>query len=204
MSLLPQQPTRCARMVMLGTLLAGLAPPALQAMQVPRTRAAVARAESTIVAAHLLRDIGTLASDRFEGRAPGTQGEDSAVAYIAGEFQRLGLRPGNPNGTWIQRVPLVGTTSTVEARLSHAGGTLALRPLDDMVAWSLRPDTLVSVPPSEMVFLGYGVTAPEFAWDDFKGVDVRGKTVVMLVAIPRCPIRAIPPASIRRCSAAGR
>jgi Zn-dependent M28 family amino/carboxypeptidase len=152
-----------------------------------RNRADVARAESTITAARLLRDVATLASDRFEGRAPGTRGEDSAVAYIESRFRQIGLRPGNTDGSYIQRVPLVGTTSSVDARLTVAGSALPLRPLEDIVAWSLRPDTLVAVRPSEIVFVGYGVVAPEYRWDDFKGVDVRGKTVVMLVGDPPIP-----------------
>jgi Zn-dependent M28 family amino/carboxypeptidase len=147
----------------------------------------IARAESTVTAQALLRDIGTLASDRFEGRAPGTRGEDSAVSYIAGELRRIGLEPGNPDGTFIQKVPLVGTTSTVEAHLSVGGTSETLEPLGDIVAWSLRPDTLVTVPASEIVFVGYGVVAPEYRWDDFKGVDVRGKVVVMLVGDPPIP-----------------
>jgi Zn-dependent M28 family amino/carboxypeptidase len=150
-------------------------------------RADITRAESTITAAAILRDIGTLASDRFEGRAPGTRGEDSAVSYIEGEFRRIGLAPGNPDGTYIQRVPLVGTTSTVEARTTFGGRTQPLEPLSDIVAWSLRPDSVVVVPPSEMVFVGYGVVAPEYRWDDFKGLDVRGKVVVMLVGDPPIP-----------------
>jgi Zn-dependent M28 family amino/carboxypeptidase len=152
-----------------------------------RTRSELARAQSTITAEGMLRDISTLASDRFEGRAPGTRGEDSAVSYIEGALRRIGIRPGNPNGSYIQRVPLVGTTSTVDARLRYHGATRVLTPLQDIVAWSLRPDTLVTVPATSIVFVGYGVTAPEYGWDDFKGVDVRGKTVIMLVGDPPIP-----------------
>jgi Zn-dependent M28 family amino/carboxypeptidase len=147
----------------------------------------VARAESTVTAAGLLRDVATLASDRFEGRAPGTRGEDSAVAYIERRFRELGLRPGNTDGSYIQRVPLVGTTSALDAVVTVAGRSLPVRPLEDIVAWSLRPEPVVTVRPSEIVFVGYGVVAPEYRWDDFKGVDVRGKTVVMLVGDPPIP-----------------
>ncbi len=135
----------------------------------------------------MLRDIRALASDAFEGRAPGTRGEDSAVAYIAARFRAIGLEPGAADGTFFQAVPLVGTTSTVRASAKVAGQTTVLRPLDDVVAWSMRPDTLVTVPASDLVFVGYGVVAPEYNWDDFKGVDVRGKTVVMLVGDPPVP-----------------
>ena len=151
------------------------------------SRAAIERAERTITAAALLGDITTLASDRFEGRAPGTRGEDSAVAYIAGQFKRIGLAPGNPDGTYTQTVPLVGTTSSVAASMTIGAATTTLRSLDDIVAWSLRPDTLVSVKRSDLVFVGYGVVAPEYGWDDFKGIDVRGKTVIMLVGDPPIP-----------------
>lgn len=144
-------------------------------------------AEAAIVAADMLRDITVLASDAFEGRAPGTRGEDSSVAFLQREFQQIGLAPGNPDGTFIQHVPLVGTTSTVNAHATFGGITSTLTQLTDIVAWSLKPDTLVTVPPSEMVFVGYGVVAPEYNWDDFKNQDVRGKVVVMLVGDPPIP-----------------
>jgi Peptidase family M28/PA domain len=143
--------------------------------------------DASIVAEDILRDITVLASDPFEGRAPGTRGEDSSVAFLQREFQRHGLAPGHPDGTYIQRVPLVGTTSTVSARATVGGATTTLTQLNDIVAWSLRPDTVVTIAPSEMVFVGYGVVAPEYAWDDFKNVDVRGKVVVVLVGDPPIP-----------------
>lgn len=147
----------------------------------------VEAAESGVTAARLLEHVRVLASDRFAGRGPGTRGEDSTVAYLSGQFRRMGLRPGNPDGTWVQTVPLVGTTSRVEATLAVGGRRRALRSPDEIVAWSARPDSLVRVDASEVVFVGYGVVAPEFGWDDFKGVDVRGKTVVMLVGDPPVP-----------------
>jgi Zn-dependent M28 family amino/carboxypeptidase len=152
-----------------------------------QTRAAAARAARTITADGLRRDIRALAADGFEGRAPGTRGEDSAVAYIAGRFREIGLAPGNPDGSWFQRVPLVGTTSRVEASATVGGTAMPLRQLEDVVAWSMRPDTQVAVTASELVFVGYGVVAPEYGWDDYKGVDVRGKTIVMLVGDPPVP-----------------
>ncbi len=145
------------------------------------------RGERTITANNLLRDIRVLASDKYEGRAPGTRGEDSTVAYISDQFRQIGLKPGNPNGSYVQIVPLVGTTSQVQASASVGGQTVPLRQLEDIVAWSMRPDTAVSVRASELVFVGYGVVAPEFGWDDYKGVDVRGKTIVMLVGDPPIP-----------------
>ena len=147
----------------------------------------VARASATISAPPILRDIRVLASDAFEGRSPGTRGEDSSVAFLQREFMRIGLKPGNPNGSYIQDVPLVGTTSVVNAQATVNGKTTRLSALSDIVAWSLQPDTMVQVAPTEVVFVGYGVVAPEYQWDDFKGTDVRGKVVVMLVGDPPVP-----------------
>lgn len=145
-----------------------------------------AAGEAAITAEGLLRDIRELASDRFQGRAVATQGEDSTVAYLARRFREMGLQPGMPDG-YLQRVPLIGTTSRVEAQVRVGGTTLPWRQLEEMVTWSHRPDTLVTVDPAEIVFVGYGVVAPELGWDDFKGVDVRGKTVVMLIGDPPVP-----------------
>ena len=165
--------------------LATLAPALLSAQ--PARTADIARATATITAPPILQDIRTLASDAFEGRAPGTRGEDSSVAFLQREFRRIGLKPGNPNGSYIQPVPLVGTTSVIDARVNRGGTSTTLKPLDDIVAWSLRPDTLVTVKPADMVFVGYGVVAPEYQWDDFKGIDVKGKIVIMLVGDPPVP-----------------
>ncbi|MBL0169714.1 MAG: M20/M25/M40 family metallo-hydrolase [Gemmatimonadaceae bacterium] len=150
-------------------------------------RADVARAASTIMAPPMLADIAMLASDAFEGRSPGTRGEDSSVAFLQRAFRGIGLKPGNPDGTYIQRVPLVGTTSMIDARVTTQGTTKTLKPLDEIVAWSLHPESLVSVKSTGIVFVGYGVVAPEYQWDDFKGVDVRGKVVIMLVGDPPIP-----------------
>ena len=144
-------------------------------------------AEATITADGLLADIRELASDRFLGRAVATAGEDSTIAYLARRFAQMGLQPGMPDGGYLQRVPLLATTSRVEASVRAGGTTLPWRQLEEMVTWSQRPDTLVSVNEAEIVFVGYGVVAPELGWDDFKGVDVRGKTVVMLVGDPPVP-----------------
>ena len=152
----------------------------------------VAAAEQQITAARLLEHMRVLASDRFEGRGPGTRGEDSTVAYLSDQFRRMGLRPGNPDGGWVQEVPLVGTTSRVTASVSLRGGSKELRSPDEIAAWSMRPDSVVRVDASEIVFVGYGVVAPEFGWDDYKGVDLRGKTVVVLVGDPPVPDPADP------------
>jgi Zn-dependent M28 family amino/carboxypeptidase len=135
----------------------------------------------------VLDHVKALASDAFEGRAPGTPGEEKTVAYLIAQFKALGLKPGNPDGTYVQKVPLVGITPTA-APLTITGGkgagpaTLAWR--DDVVAWTKRVTDEVKVDGSELVFVGYGVEAPEYQWDDYKGVDVAGKTLVMLVNDP--------------------
>jgi Zn-dependent M28 family amino/carboxypeptidase len=142
----------------------------------------------------VLEHTKVLASDAFEGRAPGTKGEDLTVAYLIEQLGKIGLRPGNPDGTWVQRVPLVGTTVQGSPPLMFRKGAaerkLAWR--DDYVAWTKRVAERVGLEGSDLVFVGYGVQAPEFRWDDYKGVDLRGKTMVVLVGDPPVPDRAKP------------
>ncbi len=128
--------------------------------------------------------IRILASDEFEGRGPGTPGEDRTVKYLERECRALGLTPGNPDGTYVQAVPLVGFTTRATVDIEVAGKRLDLRTSQDVVLVSRHqvPDTRVD--PGSIVFCGYGVVAPEYGWDDFAGVDVRGKTIVVLVNDP--------------------
>lgn len=135
----------------------------------------------------LLEHITTLASDDFEGRAPGTRGEELTVDYLVSQFKKLGLEPGNPDGTYIQRVPLLGIRGRSAAHFSADGRRLDLVFPRDGVAVTRLNRPQIEVKDSEMVFAGYGVIAPEYGWDDFKGVDVTGKTVVMLINDP--PVR---------------
>jgi len=135
-------------------------------------------------AARILERTKILASDEFEGRAPGTPGEDKTIAYLVGEFQRLGLQPGNPEGGFLQNTPLVGITSKPTLAFERDGVRLALENINDFVATSTRIEPRVEAKDSEVVFVGYGIVAPEFGWDDYKGVNVRGKTVVMLINDP--------------------
>ncbi len=129
-----------------------------------------------------------LASDEFEGRAPGTPGEERSVAFLVDQFKKAGLKPGNTDGTYIQKVPLVGITPS-PAPLVFKKGTAkqTLKWKDDVVAWTKHVAPTASIDDSELVFVGYGVVAPEFNWDDYKGVDVKGKTLVMLVNDPPVP-----------------
>ena len=136
----------------------------------------------------LLDTIKVLASDDFEGRAPGTPGEAKTVAYLIDAFKKRGLKPGNPDGTYVQDVPLRGfQAKAVTGSLNHEGRTIGLKFPDEWVAVSRRNSEEVRVENSEVVFVGYGVVAPEYGWDDYKGVDVRGKTIVMLVNDPPIP-----------------
>jgi Zn-dependent M28 family amino/carboxypeptidase len=142
----------------------------------------------------VMAHVRVLASDEFEGRAPGTKGEDLTVAYISEQFRKVGLTPGNPDGSYVQKVPMVGITADPATSLVFRKGpatqTLAFK--DDVVAWTRRVEERVSIDASEVVFVGYGVEAPEFQWDDYKGVDLAGKTVIVLVNDPPVPDPADP------------
>ncbi len=169
-------------------LLRCLAPhPVALALLLSCTAAASATAaDSTpkISAASLQARTAKLSSDEFEGRAPASPGEEKTVAYLVNEFRSLGLAPGNPDGTFIQNVPMVGLTSQTTATFSVGGKTLSPAGTVDYVALSRRVTPSVEVKNSDIVFVGYGVVAPEYGWDDYKGLDVRGKTVLMLINDP--------------------
>ena len=147
-----------------------------------------------IEAQPILDRIKVLASDEYEGRAPGTKGEDLTVKYLEDELKKLGVKPGNPDGTYVQTVPLVGITGK-EARpftIAKGARTQTLKWADDVVAWTKHVADGASIENSEIVFAGYGVEAPEFNWNDFKDVDVKGKTIVVLVNDPPVPDPADP------------
>jgi Zn-dependent M28 family amino/carboxypeptidase len=144
-------------------------------------------AEKLITPDALMAHIKVLSSDEFEGRAPSTKGEELTVSYLIGQFQRFGLEPGNPDGTFIQNVPLFGIQSTPTSFVTTNGKRIDLEPRKDIAAWTIRPVPEIKIEDSEVVFVGYGVVAPEYGWDDYKGVDVRGKTIVMLVNDPAVP-----------------
>jgi Zn-dependent M28 family amino/carboxypeptidase len=135
----------------------------------------------------LLAHIKVLASDEFEGRAPGSKGEELSVKYITEQFKKIGLKPGNPDGTYTQEVPLAGIKS--EARMSFVVGdkTMDLKNQEDFVASSARLQPEIKIEKSDVVFVGYGVVAPEYGWDDYKNVDVKGKTLLMLIGDPPIP-----------------
>ncbi len=126
-----------------------------------------------------------LSTDDFQGRAPGTDGEEMTVALLAREFELAGLQPGN-QGSWYQDVPLVEITArgSPQLRVTGASGPLDFAYRTDFVGASYRAQPQVAVADSEIVFVGYGINAPERGWNDYEGVDVRGKTVVILVNDP--------------------
>ncbi|MFT3755491.1 MAG: M28 family metallopeptidase [Pseudoxanthomonas sp.] len=129
--------------------------------------------------------VKTLASDEFEGRGPGSPGEEKTVAYLIEQMQRIGLQPGN-NGSWTQDVPMVETTAdeTTVLKLEQGGQARELKFGADMVVGTRTNQPEVKIDGSDMVFVGYGVDAPERKWNDYAGQDWKGKTVVMLVNDP--------------------
>ncbi len=128
--------------------------------------------------------VRTLASDEFEGRRPGTGGEEKTVAFVTAQFRRLGLKPGNGE-SYLQQVPMVETVASGQAlTVTSPGGSHALVSGEDMVIWSKRALPEVELRGSPLVFAGYGIVAPEYGWDDYAGLDVRGKTVLVLANDP--------------------
>ena len=133
----------------------------------------------------LAEDIKVLASDEFEGRAPSSAGEEKTVNYLVERFSAVGMQPGNGD-SFFQQVPLVNITADpgMTMEVSDEAGRTSYAYGDDFMAWTKRVTDQVSIDGSEMVFVGYGVTAPEYDWDDYAGIDVTGKTVIILVNDP--------------------
>ena len=177
------------RLLLSALILAAACKPAADATVAGATPAAdaiPAEAVAAIDTATMMRHIRVLANDSLMGRQPGSAGEDKTVAYIESQFKAIGLKPGNTDGTYIQKVPLVGITVANAPSLTFekGGSSVQLKWRDDFVAWTKHVAPTASLKSSDMIFVGYGVEAPEFKWDDFKGVDVTGKTIVMLVNDP--------------------
>ncbi len=141
------------------------------------------RALAQLTESYLRGCVRFLADDLLEGRAPGTRGDRLAQLYLATEFEKLGLRPAFGPGRWYQPVPLIGMTTECPDRLvfrSAAGQELSVEFLRDYVAVAGVQRRKVTLEQSEVVFVGYGIVAPEYGWDDYKDVDVRGKVVLLL------------------------
>lgn len=141
--------------------------------------------ESLITKEMLAPHIETLASDEFEGRAPSTPGEVKTINYLQEQFRELGVQPGNGD-SYFQEVPLVKVTSRPvgDLTVNFGGESETLVYQEDYMAWTPLTDPEVTLENSELVFVGYGIVAPEYDWNDYEGVDVEGKTVLILVNDP--------------------
>lgn len=135
-----------------------------------------------VTGADLTQHVKTLASDEFEGRGPVSVGEEKTIEYISRHFAAAGLSPGNGE-SWFQEVPLIETMPSAPPTASLSNGEDFVFGRDAMI-WSPVPDGAAAVRDSELVFVGYGINAPEYGWNDYAGLDVKGKTVVMLVNDP--------------------
>jgi len=142
---------------------------------------AIAPAPDPISPAALSADVKVLASDAFGGRAPGTEGETKTVEWLIAQFKATGLQPGGPDGSWTQPVPLVRTR--IGKGMVRANG-IDWTAGKDVYLSTVRPAARATVRNAPLVFVGYGVHAPERNWDDFKGVDLKGKVAVFLVNDP--------------------
>jgi hypothetical protein len=171
------------RVLLLVVLNLGLfAPAALAGAPLPGATAAPAKISAQRIAHH----VELLASDAFEGRSPGTKGEDKTVAYIAERFRRAGLRPGF-RGSWFQDVGLIRvepSPSTTLTLSEDSGASAVLRQGKDVMLVNGRWEPDAAIDRSEVVFVGYGISAPSLGRDDYKGLNVAGRTVLMLAWAP--------------------
>ncbi len=138
---------------------------------------------ATQITTETIRDhIQYLASDAFEGRGPSTRADKKTQAYLRAELESMGIKPGAPGGGWTQDVPLVGMTSQAPdtITLSHDKNSLTLKNRDDFIASTGEQKTSINIKDAEIVFVGYGVVAPEFNWNDFKDVNVKGKILLVM------------------------
>src|SRR5918994_451423 len=159
-----------------------LSPVATARAQKPAQPPAAARVAAAVSADVLRGHLEFLADDALEGRAPGTRGGDLAQKYIASQFRRLGLEPAGDSGSYFHRVPIISLTPKPTLAVTAPAATpLAWK--DDYVLWSMRNDSLVRLR-AEAVFVGYGIVAPELGWNDYAGLDAKGKIVVALVNDP--------------------
>lgn len=140
---------------------------------------------SALNADSLLLHIKQLSADSLMGRKPFTEGETKTVAYLEAQFKAAGLEPGNGN-SYLQKIPMVNIATTAAATMEVKGtkGSFTLKGYDDYVVWTDKTDSLVKLDNSELVFAGYGVVAPEYNWNDYANLDVKGKVVLVLVNDP--------------------
>lgn len=142
-------------------------------------------AAESISTEDLKKHISVLASDEFGGRAPASEGEEKTINYLAAQFDSLGLEPGN-NGSWFQEVSMIKITADqkMQLEITGPGKKLSFSSLTDFIGGSPQTSDIISLSNSDLVFVGYGINAPEYNWNDYEGLDVKGKTVVMLVNDP--------------------
>jgi Zn-dependent M28 family amino/carboxypeptidase len=162
------------------------APPASSVVSAPprpRPSRAEREASARVTAANIVGPLRYLSDDLLEGRAPGTRGSELAIKYIASEYEAMGLQPGGDGGTWLQKVPLVGLTASLPpaVRFDRPGAaSLALGVGEDVMVRPGRQTTHLSFDAPDVVFVGYGIVAPDQQWDDYKDADVRGKVVLVM------------------------
>jgi len=159
--------------------------PALAGAATPESSpvSAAEKAAAQAITENVLRGhVRFLASDLLEGRAPASRGEVIALQYVQAQMEALGLEPGAPGGGWIQKVPLVGIVGNVPQKTTVTKGSekVDFTRLDDYVAFSGTQKPQSTISGAEVVFVGYGIVAPEFQWDDYKDVDVKGKVLLMM------------------------
>ena len=173
--------------------------PAPVAADAPQLPAGPHTFDAAIRAEDLKAHIQTLASDEFEGRSPGGIGERMTTTYLKSEFERLGLKPGNGD-SFFQPVPMVETRVQPGAAVSFKIGEQIITPNygAEIVLGSRSGQAEVAIDASELVFAGYGVNAPEFGWNDYEGLDVKGKTVIVLVNDPASSARTLSCSRARR------
>jgi Zn-dependent M28 family amino/carboxypeptidase len=167
------------------TLFITLAGAAIACNQAPSGAAAGDEGLAAFNKDSLAAHIQVLSSDSFQGRRPFTTGEDRTIDYLVRAYTALGLEPGN-GATYTQEVPLVeiSPAGTPTMRTESSKGTTSFQSLNDFVIWTERPDSVNTVDKNDIVFAGFGVVAPEYNWNDYAGLDVKGKTVLVMVNDP--------------------
>jgi hypothetical protein len=167
---------RAFALLLLPALAAAATPPS--ATLTPAEKTAAKAITEDVIRGH----VRFLASDLLEGRAPASRGDLLAQQYVQAQMEGMGLQPGAPDGTFLQKVPLVGITGKVPDRLSvtKGGQKVDFAKLDDYVAFSGTQKPESKIDDAEIVFVGYGIVAPEFQWDDYKDVDVKGRVLLMM------------------------
>ena len=141
-------------------------------------------AQKSINGELLKKHIATLSSDKFEGRFPGTIGEELTVEYLSKTYKEMGLKPGNPDGTWVQKATMTGILSKTKTQFITEDERWVMKIGKDIVGNSFQTKPSVNIKNADVVFCGYGINAPEYGWNDFDNVDVKGKVIIVLVSDP--------------------